>query len=281
MYLKDIVYQQALQEGGTDSGAKGARRAGGAQQSAGGVQQAAGLQGCVCAGNSEGGRCRLWDMAWTLVDQVCRLGPGCGQAPFRLQQIRPVAPLPDCMRLPACLTIPLLSPTNPADEEELAGRAPPRTYAQEQDELKRAFLSAFEETEAGEAADGEGGFGAGVLKQRADKARKAAERAAGQDGGGQEPGGGGGGGTADAEARVQQLLDGYFGRDEELSKEDRFLKRYILNKVGRGAMLRRAVNWARGERSSSAALPRHWCPPGCWCGVDIHGPPGQQYVADP
>ncbi|KAL4445294.1 hypothetical protein ABPG77_011119 [Micractinium sp. CCAP 211/92] len=118
-----------------------------------------------------------------------------------------------------------------SDEEERAGRAPPRTYAQEQDELKRAFLSAFEETEAGEAADGEGGFGAGVLKQRADKARKAADRAAGQDGGGQEPGGGGGGGgPADAEAKVQQLLDGYFGRDEELSKEDRFLKRYILNK---------------------------------------------------
>ncbi|KAL4428120.1 hypothetical protein ABPG75_002209 [Micractinium tetrahymenae] len=120
-----------------------------------------------------------------------------------------------------------------SDEEEGAGKAPPRTYAQEQQELKKAFLTAFEETEA--AAPGEDGFGAGVLKQRAKKgkAAAAAERAAEEDAEDGERGGGGrggGGGAADAEARVQQLLDGYFGRDEELSKEDRFLKRYILNK---------------------------------------------------
>ena len=31
--------------------------------------------------------------------------------------------------------------------------------------------------------------------------------------------------------RVQQLLDGYFGRDAELDPNEKFLKRYILNKV--------------------------------------------------
>ncbi|PSC75398.1 KRI1-like protein [Micractinium conductrix] len=120
------------------------------------------------------------------------------------------------------------------DSDEEGGPPQPRTYAQEQDELKQAFLSAFDEGEAA-GADADS-FGAGVLKERKRRA-KGRQQGGGNDGAEaaeeQEAGGGGGAagrGGADAEDRVQQLLDGYFGRDEELSKEDRFLKKYILNK---------------------------------------------------
>ena len=104
--------------------------------------------------------------------------------------------------------------------------------------MKQAFLSAFDEGEAA-GADADS-FGAGVLKERKRRA-KGRQQGGGNDGAEaaeeQEAGGGGGAagrGGADAEDRVQQLLDGYFGRDEELSKEDRFLKKYILNKVRAG-----------------------------------------------
>lgn len=145
----------------------------------------------------------------------------------------------------------------PLADEERADGALPRTYAQEQHELKKAFLTAFDETEAGEGADGEGGFASGVLKQRARKAKAAAaaEQAAEGAGEGGEAGARGGAvadAPADPEARVQQLLDGYFGRDEQLSKEDRFLKRYILNKVWAGMNL--SVLLSHGNRA--AALRR-------------------------
>jgi protein KRI1 len=122
-----------------------------------------------------------------------------------------------------------------SDSEGTAGAGQqPRSYAQEQQELKQAFLQAFdEEVEGGgeeeeQAAGGEE-FGAGVLQQR-----KKRQRAAAADDEGQEDDAA----TAAAvgsvdpdEARVQQLLDGYFGREEEMTADDKFLKRYILNKV--------------------------------------------------
>lgn len=112
-----------------------------------------------------------------------------------------------------------------------------RTYAQEQEELKKAFLSAFEE-EAGAEGQGGDGFGSGVLQAR--KKKGAAAAAEGSDTDDEAAGMGGDGAGEESEAaaaaRVQQLLDGYFGRDEQLSADDRFLKRYILNKVGRGLL---------------------------------------------
>ena len=103
---------------------------------------------------------------------------------------------------------------------------------QEQQQLKKAFLSAFDE-EAPEGA-GEDAFGSGVLQQRTRKQQQklARKAAAGSDAeeGAAGGAGAGRGGNADA-ARVQQLLDGYFGRDAELDPNEKFLKRYILNKV--------------------------------------------------
>ena len=133
-----------------------------------------------------------------------------------------------------------------ADEEQPAAAQEQqgRTYVQEQQQLKKAFLSAFDE-EAPEGA-GEDAFGSGVLQQRKRKQQQklARKAAAGSDAGsssGEEEGddaeegaaggaGAGRDGNADA-ARVQQLLDGYFGRDAELDPKEKFLKRYILNKV--------------------------------------------------
>ena len=176
--------------------------------------------------------------------------------------------MPTCR---TCLPPPPTAP-GPADEEGPSGRAPPQTYAEEQEDLKRAFLSAFEEAEGGEGGGGDGAFGAGELKQRAGKAGKAADQAAGEGARAAAPGGGGGGGAADTEARVQQLLDGYFGRDEELSKEDRFLKRYILNKVIGQAALRRGggaaarSRWPRPSRCADlgARVPPHVWAARCW-----------------
>lgn len=89
--------------------------------------------------------------------------------------------------------------------------------------------------EGGGKADGGDGFGAGVLQQRK-KQKQRQQRGEGSDsdddaaadGGEGAAEGGDGGATAE---RVQALLDGYFGRDDQLSADDRFLKRYILNKV--------------------------------------------------
>lgn len=98
--------------------------------------------------------------------------------------------------------------------------------------MKNAFLSAFEE-EVGAAGEGGEGFGSGVLQARKQKKGAAAGGSDAEDEAvGMEAGGEGGESEAAAAARVQQLLDGYFGRDEQLSADDRFLKRYILNKVG-------------------------------------------------
>ena len=98
-------------------------------------------------------------------------------------------------------------------------------YDQEQRDLKRAFLQAFEQEVGGEEGavgeretEGAGEFGGGVLHQR--------KRARGD---GEQDGGAGRRGASGQQ--VAELLDGYFGRDEELGDADRFLKHYILNKV--------------------------------------------------
>lgn len=92
-------------------------------------------------------------------------------------------------------------------------------------------------------APGADGFGSGVLQQRRRQAAAAAAAAAKRGSGGgeeegsesseeeEEDGGGGGGQQGGASGRVQELLDGYFGRDDQLSADDRFLKRYILKKA--------------------------------------------------
>jgi hypothetical protein len=123
-----------------------------------------------------------------------------------------------------------------SDDDATAGgeQQPPRTYTQEQRQLKQAFLQAFEQEVEGDGGEAGDGFGAGVLQER----KRQQQRAAAQgDGSYDSEGEGAEGGDAAADARVQQLLDSYFGRDEQLSADDRFLKRYILNKVRRGWLL--------------------------------------------
>lgn len=117
------------------------------------------------------------------------------------------------------------------DDDVAAGAASqeqPRSYTREQRELKQAFLQAFEQEVEGDNAQADDGFAAGVLQQRS----KRQERGADPGGGGSDSEGGEAEAGGAADARVPQLLDSFFGRDEQLSADDRFLKRYILNKVG-------------------------------------------------
>eukprot|EP00887_Chlorella_sp_A99_P002553 scaffold6.g2553.t1 len=118
-----------------------------------------------------------------------------------------------------------------SDDDEGGGRrgagadAPPvQTYNQEQAQLKQAFLQAFREEveDGGGGGGGDGGdaeFGGALTKRR-----RADASAEGEHGGG------------DAEAVMQEKLEAYFGRDEQLGEADRFLKHYILNQgwVDRG-----------------------------------------------
>jgi hypothetical protein len=91
-------------------------------------------------------------------------------------------------------------------------------------ELKEALKTALGAAEGALAGGdveegGEGdGFAAGVLKK---KKRQRGEEAV-------EEGPGGGGGGEGKAAKVEELLDEYFGREEtRLSEADRFLKRYL------------------------------------------------------
>ena len=148
-----------------------------------------------------------------------------------------------------------------SEEEDAAAGAGRRrgpavkTYGQEQEELKGAFLQAFEEEVGQEAAaaaggDGEDEFG-GVLKRRHKPQRDDAEGGAGEGQGGGE------------EARVQALLNGYFGADDALPEGDRFLKSYILNKVRRAGRGRRQYGrqgrrrqYKRGPKSGTKSPAR-------------------------
>lgn len=100
-----------------------------------------------------------------------------------------------------------------------------KTYTQEQQDLKSAFLDAFNTVEVG--ADDDGGdraetFG-GVLKAR----RKVSSSDRNEGTHGEDD---------NDDSRVQKLLDSYFGGEggdsngAALNAEDRFLRNYILNK---------------------------------------------------
>lgn len=161
--------------------------------------------------------------------------------------------------------------------EPAAARPQPRTYTQEQQDLKQAFLAAFEENVEGGGGGGEGGdgFGDGVLQQRPKKKKQrqaAASDGSSDEGEGEEAAGAGAG--QDDEARVQQLLDGYFGRDAELSAEDKFLKRYILNKVRYGCSAARGLPGRLRQEAHSTVLLfscfgglPSTCPSACACGA--------------
>ncbi|GAB4820679.1 hypothetical protein N2152v2_007725 [Parachlorella kessleri] len=118
-------------------------------------------------------------------------------------------------------------------EAEGAGRL---AYNEEQQELRKAFLKvgggsgavrwqrvvqeAFEEEgepKAEEEAEAEGEAFGGVLKKR--RGREVPEA--------DQPAQGGAG----VDARVQSLLDSYFGAGQDLPETDRFLKNYILKQA--------------------------------------------------
>ncbi|KAL3725641.1 hypothetical protein ACJRO7_030642 [Eucalyptus globulus] len=82
-----------------------------------------------------------------------------------------------------------------------------KSYSEEQEEMRRAFLEAAEAAEAAEV-DGDGGDFL-TLKRRDD-----GEPVEGGDG-----------------AEFQQKLDEYFGRSEALGKNEMFLKEFFLNKM--------------------------------------------------
>lgn len=98
---------------------------------------------------------------------------------------------------------------------------PVKTYQQEQDEARAAFLNAAQEVDSEEEGDG---FGGGLLKKRVKTAEElkkdaqedaiyAAEQA-----------------EKEKLARQQNILDEYFGKEEELNEDEKFLKSYILNR---------------------------------------------------
>lgn len=227
MYLKDVLYKQAV-EGGADNSS--------------GVPMGRSWAVLVCCFSHAAAPIFLPHADYIPLGVVCRSHESAQQAS---------ALLVHC----AAMNCPLCPPA--ADDEAPAAAAKQqqqgRTYVQEQEELKKAFLSAFEEEVEAEGGDGGDGFGAGVLQARRQKKGAAAAEAPGSDiedeaagmGGGE---GEGGESEAAAAARVQQLLDGYFGRDEQLSADDRFLKRYILNKVGGWAGWRAGGEWLGGWR---------------------------------
>lgn len=106
------------------------------------------------------------------------------------------------------------------DSEQLD--APPiKTYQQEQDEARAAFLNAAQELDSEEEGEA---FGGGLLKKKkktADEMKRDAQEDAAYA-------------AEQAEkeklARQQNILDEYFGREEELDENARFLKSYILNR---------------------------------------------------
>ncbi len=73
------------------------------------------------------------------------------------------------------------------------------------------------------------------------KARRGGKSAAGAS---QAPG------TGD-EARTQELLDAYFGTDEQLPEGERFLKSFIRNKVALGPLLSPAYLCRQGVLEDS------------------------------
>ncbi|BBN11576.1 protein KRI1 [Marchantia polymorpha subsp. ruderalis] len=105
----------------------------------------------------------------------------------------------------------------PEDEEELVEKPRPKSYLTEQEELKRAFLQGVREVEGEEDADD-------LLrvkkktKEEIDKEKQDTEEA-----------------IAWAEQRakdasIAKKLEEYFGRDDDLDDNDKFLKEYLLNK---------------------------------------------------
>ncbi|KAK9842076.1 hypothetical protein WJX81_007399 [Elliptochloris bilobata] len=102
-----------------------------------------------------------------------------------------------------------------------AGGSP--TYVQEQEALRRGFLEEADKALTAEEA-GDSAFG-GVLKPRR--------------GGGRAPEAARQGPAKGEDARTQELLDAYFGTDEQLPEGERFLKSFIrdrgwVEKDGRG-----------------------------------------------
>lgn len=104
---------------------------------------------------------------------------------------------------------------NGPDFEEKRVRNAPKSYAEEQDELKRAFM------EADESDDEDDGGLLTVKKKTAEellREKKEEEEA-----------------VAEAEQRakdagIAKKLDEYFGKDDDLDENDRFLKNYLMNK---------------------------------------------------
>ncbi len=116
------------------------------------------------------------------------------------------------------------------DEEEEGGGARPKpgSYAAEQIALKEALKSALGDAEG---SDDEEGGGGGAAAEAGDAFAGGVLKAKPRRGGADEPGGEPG----DKAAKVNVLLDEYFGpEDEKLSEADRFLKRYLATQAWRG-----------------------------------------------
>eukprot|EP00252_Welwitschia_mirabilis_P011719 TRINITY_DN2609_c0_g1_i1.p1 TRINITY_DN2609_c0_g1~~TRINITY_DN2609_c0_g1_i1.p1 ORF type:complete len:702 (-),score=222.67 TRINITY_DN2609_c0_g1_i1:327-2432(-) len=100
------------------------------------------------------------------------------------------------------------------EEKDLKKVNHPKTYVEEQDELKRAFLQAS-------AADDDDEGLISVKKKSAEEIRKEKEEELEA--------------IKEAEQRakdadIAQRLNQYFGRDDDLDENERFLKNYLLNK---------------------------------------------------
>lgn len=104
---------------------------------------------------------------------------------------------------------------NGPDFEEKRARNVPKSYAEEQDELKRAFM------EAGDSDDEDGGGLLTVKKKTAEELRR--EKKEEEEA------------VAEAEQRakdagIARKLNEYFGKDDDLDENDRFLKNYLMNR---------------------------------------------------
>lgn len=104
---------------------------------------------------------------------------------------------------------------NGSDFEEKRVRNVPKSYAEEQDELKRAFM------EAGESDDEDDG---GLLTVKKKTAKELLREKKEEDEA-----------VAEAEQRakdagIARKLNEYFGKDDDLDENDRFLKNYLMNK---------------------------------------------------
>ncbi|KAK9908790.1 hypothetical protein WJX75_002962 [Coccomyxa subellipsoidea] len=108
----------------------------------------------------------------------------------------------------------LMGEESTSDDDETMGQPSGPTYVEEQEQFRRSFLQEADNLLA-EEGDGDDEFG-GILKKQRRQSSTAEDL-------------GTSGGAKKAE-KTQELLDAYFGKDDQLAEDERFLKHYMLKK---------------------------------------------------